>query len=107
MKIRIIKKRWWTPPWGKADGITLYPFVFVRRGASETLLRHELIHIYQIQRDGWWRFYLGYLKRKYINQVSYLDDPMEVEAYKYENDIGFLPIELEVIVWEYIDYGLY
>lgn len=100
MKIRIIKKRWFTPPWGGHDGVTLYPFIFLRPGASASLLRHELIHIWQVRRLGFWRFYVGYLWRK-LTGTGYREEFTEIAAYKYQNNPQFLPKDLEALVKEH------
>jgi hypothetical protein len=94
MKVKIITKRWWTPPWGKADGITLYPFIFLRRGTSKTLLRHELIHVWQIGTIGWWRFYWKYITNETFRSI------MENLAYNQQSNPNFLPSELEKLVDE-------
>ena len=98
MRVRIISKRWYTPPCGGYSGITLYPFIFIKPPWSERLLRHELIHCYQVRRDGWWRFYVGYLWRK-IRGTAYRAEPSEVEAYENQFDPDFLPDELESLVY--------
>ena len=99
LRVIIVRKRWWTPPFGKRhDGITLYPFVFIRRGSQPRLLRHELIHVYQIRRDGFWNFYLGYLWRKLVQGVDYWKEPLEIEAYRNDTNKGFLPADLESLV---------
>lgn len=45
-------------------GITLYPFIFTwyqRDEVPESFIRHELEHVAQIQRIGWFSFYASYL----------------------------------------------
>jgi hypothetical protein len=63
MKIRIVyhflplRKTW-------IGGITIYPFIFFKRTREEVtdrLFRHELEHIYQVEEEGWFKFYLSYL----------------------------------------------
>ena len=92
MKIRIIEKKWYTPPCGKKDGITLEPFIFLRRPAVKTLLRHELIHIVQVRHTGWLKFYTRYLTSSYFRTA------MEYMAYHSQADQDFLPPELEKLV---------
>lgn len=93
----IVAKRWWTPPFGRFTAITLYPFVFVRLPASERTIRHELIHVWQIEQRGWLRFYAGYLWR-WIRGVRYAELPAEVEAHEHDENAGFLPAHLEALV---------
>ncbi len=60
----------------------LYPFMFfraARENVADVLFRHELEHIYQVRRDGWWVFYVKYLY--YLARYGYLDNPYELEAH--------------------------
>jgi hypothetical protein len=93
----IVRKRGPLPPWGPFAAITLYPFVFVRMPVSERTLRHELIHVWQVQRDGWFRFYGLYVWR-WVRGVAYRDQPAEIEAYSNDHDTEFLPPNLEALV---------
>lgn len=93
----IVRKRWWTPPFGRFSGITLYPFVFLRPGWSERTMRHELIHVWQVEMLGWFRFYGLYVWR-WIRGVPYHEQPAEVEAYANDSDPDFLPPRLERLV---------
>jgi hypothetical protein len=59
-----------------------------------TLLRHELIHLEQIDRSGVARFYLIYLRDYVVNlwrfrdhDTAYRNIPFEIEAYERERDI--------------------
>ena len=97
MKIRIINKRWYTPPFGRFRGFTLYPFIFIRPPPLEWLVRHELIHCHQVRRDGWLCFYGGYLWRK-ITGTKYEDEPMEREAFHNQMNRNFLSDDLESLV---------
>lgn len=45
---------------------------------AEWLLRHERMHLEQMERDGWAGFHLKYLW--YTLQYGYWDNPYEVEA---------------------------
>ena len=96
----IVAKRWWTPPWGKSQGVTLYPFVFLRLPWLEHDLRHELIHCLQVQRQGWLGFYARYLWS--LVRVGYRRVPAEAEAYANEWDPAFLPPGLERLVQEHL-----
>jgi hypothetical protein len=97
MKPRIILKRWWIPlPLPSYDGITIYPFIFVRRDTSKKLLRHELIHFWQVRKTGWFRFYGMYIWDAL--RKSYRDIPVEKEAYEHQHDEDYLPPDLEALV---------
>jgi len=63
------------------DAWVLYPFMFFRdkrEDVSDRLFRHELEHVYQVQREGWFKFYLKYLL--YAIRYKYKNIPYEVEA---------------------------
>jgi hypothetical protein len=75
--------------WG-IEAITLYPFILyasAKTDVSARLARHELQHIYQVQRLGWWRLYASYIKQYLIGRAegfshheAYWRNPYEVEA---------------------------
>ena len=63
------------------NGITIYPFIFFKQKkffVSDRLFRHELEHIYQVKREGWFKFYIKYLYYQY--KFGYKQIPYEVEA---------------------------
>lgn len=63
----------------------LYPFMFFRDDrdvVTDERFRHEMQHVYQVMRDGWWVFYAKYLW--YLWKRGYLDNPYEIEARKAE-----------------------
>jgi hypothetical protein len=64
-------------------GITIYPFIFYRKPknqVSDRLRRHEMVHIAQVRRDGWLRFYFNYLRES--TRVPYSHISYEKEAYR-------------------------
>jgi hypothetical protein len=82
---------------GGMAGITLYPYVFIIFPETDprtpTLLKHEMVHVEQIQRVGVFKFYLTYFIDYVINlfkyrnhQQAYLNIPYEVEAYKRQEE---------------------
>jgi hypothetical protein len=92
MKARIRYDHWF-PKLIRRRGIVLYPFVLISFSEPEALrtriLHHEWIHIRQIRRDGYLRFYcvwLGQLVKnlfRYKNyDKAYRNISYEVEAYK-------------------------
>lgn len=68
-------------------GITLYPYILFRDEkelVSDRLFKHELCHIYQVQRIGWIKYYVTWL---YYNiRYGYSGNPFEEEARLYDND---------------------
>jgi hypothetical protein len=72
--------------WSWIGGITIYPFIFFKRTREEvtdTLFRHEMEHIYQVERLGWFKFYLTYLWQNI--RVGYKKNKYEIEANLVEN----------------------
>ena len=69
--------------------ITLYPFILTPYAAlSDETLRHEMVHVAQVERLGWFRFYASYLGYYLVNLVKYRNHqeayrniPYEMEAY--------------------------
>lgn len=88
MNVKVIYNSSVPPMLANADGITLYPFIFIRFSESDErtpiLLKHELIHIEQIYRMGVIKFYLTYIW--YWLRYGYRDNPYEVEAYNRETE---------------------
>ena len=67
-------------------GIVLYPFVLFSRKkehVSDKLFRHELEHVYQVRKMGWWRFYLTYLYE--MARYDHEDRSLEIMANAMEN----------------------
>lgn len=63
MKIRPVYK--FLPfRWSWIGGMVIYPFMLFKRSREEVtdrIFRHELEHVYQVRREGWFKFYLTYL----------------------------------------------
>lgn len=68
-------------PMRTINAIVLFPFIIYKAEEKdvprETIL-HELVHVEQINRMGWFRFYWTYLK--YQRSHGYWKNPLEVEA---------------------------
>ena len=92
-KIKIFYNCWWLKLIG-AVGLTIYPFVFIKYAKADvgSVLTHEMIHVGQIQKDGWFTFYFKYFMHYFINLFkfgfnldrAYRNIPYEVEAYKMQ-----------------------
>ena len=83
----------------KIGAITLWPFVFIRRGmkASDRLIRHESIHIHQYNELLVVGFFLVYvwdwlhgLIKYRDGSTAYMQIRMEQEAYENESDEDYL-----------------
>lgn len=79
--------------------ITLYPFIFFLGEPTASVRVHELVHVWQIKKLGWFRFYFSYLYQYFGFLIRYRDSYLayraiefEVEAYniqeKYEKLYG-------------------
>ena len=81
MKIRVVYNFILFRKWGWIGGMVLYPFILFKRKKeeiSDTIFRHEMEHIYQVRRIGWFKYYLTYLW--YAMRHKYEDIPYEVQA---------------------------
>ena len=81
-----------------AEGICLFPFIFlknkinvyVKRDRLEEIVIHEMIHFGQVLENGFFGFYLKYLFywMYYIYKEGYKESyyfiPYEIEAYKLD-----------------------
>lgn len=79
----------------RVQATTLYPFIFFAANREEALRRkiveHEFVHVRQVRRLGWLRFYVSYVwefclhwmrTRSYIK--AWLATSYEIEAYEAE-----------------------
>ena len=65
--------------------MVLYPFILIKsRYMSIRLFKHELIHVYQIEEKGVFKFYADYIRTYF--KTGYLNHPDEIEAYKRETE---------------------
>ena len=63
----------------KAQAITLYPFIFYKsKQAKLDYQAHEFIHVEQIRRLGWFKFYASYLNES--RKKGYWNNKYEKEA---------------------------
>lgn len=82
---------------GKINGILVYPYILLRcpeYRACPILVKHELIHVEQIKRDGVIVFWLKYEAWfvwnfiKYRNLYkAYRNIPYEIEAYSRQGEL--------------------
>jgi len=85
MKLRI---RYDVGKWlmGRFYGKVIYPFVLFRkpkRDVPNWLFRHEMEHVYQVRRMGWFTFHFTYLI--HAIRYGYENIPVEVEASRVQN----------------------
>lgn len=71
-------------------GITLWPFIIVRPNVTKETINHELIHIEQQKELFIIPFYILYLW--WSLKYGYRNNPLEEEAYNYQNIDHYLDI---------------
>lgn len=79
-KFFLFQKMW-------VGGMVIYPYMLFKRSKEEVtdrLFRHELEHVYQVQRMGWIKFYFTYLW--WLARLGYKKHPYEIEANERELD---------------------
>ena len=77
MKIIYVSK--WVIPWGY--GITLTPnLILIRKDSIDKIYvrEHELIHVEQMKRLGYFRFLYEYFKE--LIKVGYMNNKFEIQA---------------------------
>ena len=92
MKIRRVYNSW-IPQLLNVGAITLYPFILFSRTVGgvktryrnpEQLFKHEFIHIEQVRRLGWFKFYLSYINEN--RKTGYKQNKYELEAWERETE---------------------
>lgn len=88
MNVRVIYNSSIPPMLANADGITLYPFVLIAFPETDPrtpkLLKHEMVHVEQVRRLGFLKFYILYVL--YSIRYGYRNNPFEVEAYERQEE---------------------
>jgi hypothetical protein len=83
----------WLPKILKVGGITLFPFILVAVGEEQAIqqgiVQHEMVHVEQVQRLGWfgmyWKYLADYFKFRFAGLThtqAYFTLPLEAEAFK-------------------------
>jgi len=92
MKIRR-KYNNWIPQLFKVGAITLYPFILYSRTKPfllarpdylKSLFKHEYIHIEQVRRIGWFKFYFTYIIGNM--KTGYKQNKYELEAWDRQHE---------------------
>ena len=72
--------------------ITLYPFIFYNNNHDaykndlDALRRHEMVHVDQVKRLGWLKFYLSYINLNFLKGKEYGKGKYEKEAYEKQRN---------------------
>lgn len=80
------------PRWLGVGAITIYPYIFYAvKQPDPKIMAHEMVHCDQVQKYGWFRFYISYLifycayrVQGMDHQHAYLAIPYEEEAYRLQ-----------------------
>jgi hypothetical protein len=80
--------------WLGLEGIVLYPFVILSTTKEKTrtsVFKHEITHVYQVKREGFFCFYCKYLCHIFKKACScstdiFIENEFEDEAYDNENN---------------------
>ena len=94
MKVKHVSNHW-LPKLIGARAITIYPYVFYAdEKISSIIYIHEMVHVKQIEQDGFFKFYtlylFYYLKNRYnsmTHKQAYLNVPYEIEARKATQNV--------------------
>lgn len=81
----------------RVHAIVLYPFIFfAEKNPGEVLMNHEMIHVEQIRRLGFVKFYYQYLKQYFFLRLkgsshhqAYHGISFEQEAYANQNNLDY------------------
>ncbi len=80
----------WLPKFIKKGAITLYPYIFLNCDLDTALqcnlLQHEWIHILQIQRIGFFKFYFTYIIQFLHNFLIYRSFSKAYSTISYEEE---------------------
>ena len=92
MKVRR-KYNNWIPQLFNIGAITLYPFILFSRtvasiktrySSPEELFKHEFIHVEQVRRMGWFKFYFKWLVEN--RKTGYKQNKYELEAWERQTE---------------------
>lgn len=103
--------------WLPVYAIVVYPFVLFSEAQDEVhpdIMRHELVHVGQINRDGWFPFYFRYVNTylscrwstRQGHQFCYATNPAEIEAnYLESKPQGFQDFAEEYLIQNMGEYN--
>ena len=86
MKVKHVKNHW-LPKLLKVQAITIYPFIFYyNKIPSRILMQHEMIHIDQVRKHGWLKFYITYFLEFFKLYLRYKDWDKAYFSISYEKE---------------------
>lgn len=110
----IVVSEFWTRlfSWGRADAITLFPFIFLRKKEfkeDKVLINHERIHLQQAVELLVILFYLIYVLEFLYAFIFYFDFnkayrciSFEREAYTYQGNLTYLNKRKLWSFWKFV-----
>lgn len=82
---------------GKFDGMAIGNTILIRsKKLKMELLAHELVHVEQYHRLGFFKFLYNYMKSHY--KYGYKDNPFEIEAYLKQEDFFYKKIAAKIML---------
>lgn len=97
----------WIPRALNVNAITLYPYILFtepRERVSDTIIRHEMIHVRQARELGCLKFYFSYVAeylrhrlRGWNHDAAYRQISFEKEAYEHQSRMALTDGELKEI----------
>lgn len=99
----------WIPRRLAVRAIVLYPYVLFsdsRERVDALLLRHEIVHVRQVRRLGWWRFYSHYLWEYFRHRCSGMEGEAAYRKISFEQEAYALAPALEISEAEKKETGL-
>lgn len=93
---RIVEVPFLIPSWADAQ-VLVRNTIYVKGGTRVTvgLIAHELVHVDQLNRYGWWKYALQYARNHM--KYGYVLNPMEREANRLSRDPRMLTRAREVL----------
>ncbi len=78
------------PGWFGATAITLYPFLFFALSKESALssktLAHEMVHVRQVRKLGWLRFYWKYVVEYFKWRLKGMDADLAYRTTSFERE---------------------
>lgn len=114
MKGKVFVSKFWTKvfSFGKAEAITIFPFIFLRRNGlkvDKVLLNHERIHLVQALELAVFLFYIWYLSEFLVRffqhrnfDKAYRNISFEREAYVNQHNENYLQQRRLWSFWKYL-----
>lgn len=113
MKGRLLVSKFWTRlfSFGKADAITIFPFILLRRKgmkSDEILLNHERIHLSQALELFIFPFYIWYLFEFFVRLIQYCSFDLAYQNISFEREAFANQMDKDYLkkrkLWDFLKY---